>query len=130
MVITIQSILYYLNKDGLQSEINPTEGTRELGVVVDTDLKFRQHISNSINKANRITGLIRRTFLNVSRKSFRKLYKTLIRPHLEYGNIVWNPRFRKDIEAIERAQKRTTKLVQNVRNLPYGRLPKTTNRKK
>ena len=110
---------YYLNKDGLQSEISPTEETRDLGVVFDTDLKFRQHISNSINKANRITGLIRRTFLHVSRKSFRKLYKTLIRPHLEYGNIVWNPRFRKDIEAIERAQKRATKLVHNVRNLSY-----------
>ena len=58
---------YYLNKDEIQSEISSTEETRDLGVVFDTDLKFRQHISNSINKANRITGLIRRTFLHVSR---------------------------------------------------------------
>ena len=52
-------------------------------------------------------------------KSFKKLYKTLIRPHVEYCNIIWYPRYKKDITAIERTQKRATKLVRNIRHLPY-----------
>ena len=70
--------------------------------------------------------------MHITNKSFSKLYKTLIRPHLEYGNIIWNPRLKKDIEAIERVQIRATKLVHNVRNLSYTdrlealKIPSTT----
>ena len=69
---------------------------------------------------NKVTGLIRHLFLHITNKSFSKLYKTLIRPRLEYGNIIWNPRFKKDIEAIERVQRRATKLVHNDRNMSYS----------
>ena len=89
---------------------------KDLCITFDTEL-FRKHINNCINK---VTGLIRCSFLHITNKSFSKLYKTLIRPHLKYGNIVWNPRFKKDVEAIERVQRRATKLVDNVRNLSYS----------
>ena len=100
-------------------EIRTSSEERDLGVLFDDDLKFRKHMSNCINKANKITGLIRRTFLHIGVRQFRKLYKTLVRPHLEYCNIVWAPYLIKDIQAIERAQKRATKLVWCVRDLPY-----------
>ena len=58
--------------------------------------------------------------MHITNKSFSKLYKTLIRPHLECGNIIWNPRFEKDIEAIERVQRRATKLVHNFRYLSWS----------
>ena len=67
--------------------------------------------------------------------AFSKLYKTLIRPHLAYGNVIWSPLYKKDIEAIEMAQKRATKLVYNVRNMSYCdrlkalRLPSLTYRR-
>lgn len=102
-----------------RKEIRISEEERDLGVLYDKDLKFRHHISNCINKANGITSLIRRTFLHVNVKQFRKLHKVLIRPHVEYCNSVWSPRFKKDIEAIERVQKRATKLVKCVRHLSY-----------
>ena len=76
-------------------------------------------MNNCINKRNKLTGLVRRTFLRVTPKSFRKLYKSLIRPDLEYCNIIWYPHFKKDIYSIERVQKRATKLVSTVRHLPY-----------
>ena len=88
---------YYLTANNARSEIKTEDSERDLGVLFDTDLKFRQHINNSINKANKITGLVRRTFLHITTKSFRKLYKSLIRPHLEYCNIVWSPRFIKTL---------------------------------
>ena len=111
---------YYLTENGLNQENKNCETEKDLGLTFNTELKFRRHIKDCINKANKVTGLSRRSFLHITSKSFRKLYKTLIRPHLEYGNIIWNPRFKKDIEALERVQKRATKLVYYVRHMSYS----------
>ena len=50
---------------------------------------------------------------------FPILYKVLVRPILEYGNAVWGPFFATQI-AIEKVQRRATKLVMSIRNLPYN----------
>ena len=54
-------------------------------------------------------GLIRRTFINLDEDIFLKLFKALIRPHIEYANTTWNPTKIKDIIAIENVQRRATK---------------------
>ena len=46
----------------------------------------------------------------------------MVRPHLEYGNIVWGPHFKLDQQAIERVQKRETKLIHNIKDLPYSEI--------
>ena len=126
---------YEMHENGLPKDIRNSETEKDLGITFDTDLKFRRHISDCINKGNRVTGLIRRSFLHITSKSFNKLYKTLIRPHLEYGNVIWSPRYKRDIEAIEMVQKRATELVYNVRNMSYCdrlkalRLPSLTYRR-
>ena len=51
-------------------------------------LSFDAHIQNSFNKASSKIGIIRRTFTFIDGDSFTNLYKSLVRPHLEYGNIV------------------------------------------
>ena len=43
----------------------------------------------------------------------------MVRPHFEYGNVIWGPHFKEDIKAIERVQKRATKFVPKLKNLPY-----------
>ena len=113
------NVTYHLTNSNGKQEIKNTDREKDLGITFDTDMKFRQHVSDCINKGNQITGLVRRSFLHIKPKSFCKLYKTLIRPHLEYGNIIWHPRFKKDIDAIERVQRRSTKLVSNIRDLSY-----------
>ena len=107
-------------KNGIQKEIVNNDTVKYLGIAFDTELKFRKHISNCINKGNRVICITRRSFLHITNKSFSKLHKTLIRPHFEYGNIIWNPRLKQDIKAIERVQIRATKVVHNVRNLSYS----------
>ena len=64
-------------------------------------------------------GIIRRTFKHLNNEIFIPLYKALVRPHLEYGNVIWNPILEKHIEAIEKVQRRATKLLPELRDLPY-----------
>ena len=52
-------------------------------------------------------------------KLFIVLYKALVRPFLEYGNVVWKPYFKNDSELLERVQRRATKIVKSVRNESY-----------
>ena len=66
------------------------EEEKDLGVIFYKYLLFEahNHIQNSINKANSMIGIIRRTFTFIDGDSFTNLYKSLVKPHLEYGNIV------------------------------------------
>ena len=75
-----------------------------IGVVMDNDLSFEQHMSDKIKKANSIMGVIRRTFNNLNNTIFIMLYKGLVRPHLEYASSVWAPHKAKNIIALEKVQ--------------------------
>lgn len=105
---------YYLDK-----QIQKTSSEKDIGVMIDEKLHFSEHISEKINKANRIAGLIRRTFITLDEKMFKPLYTTLVRPHLEYANQVWNPHLMKDIKAIENVQRRATRLLPGMAGLSY-----------
>ena len=48
-----------------------------------------------------------------------RLYKSLVRPHLEYSISAWSPHYYKDKVLIERIQRRFTKMIPSIRDLPY-----------
>ena len=50
---------------------------------------------------------------------FNTLFKSLVRPLLEYGNTVWSPWYVKDVQLIENVQRRASKLVQGLQDLGY-----------
>ena len=58
-------------------------------------------------------------FKYIDLKNFRTLYCAMIRPILEYGNVIWYPTKQKDIDAIERIQRKITKRAPGLNNLPY-----------
>ena len=89
-------------------------------VNVDRDLKFRNHAEIVSNKANRLCGMIRRSFSYMNGDMFKSLFKSLVRLHLEYGNTVWSPWYAKDVQNIENVQRRASKLVEGLEDLDYA----------
>ena len=47
----------------------------------------------------------------------RQLFTALVRPHLEFANVAWHPRYQKDIELIESVQRRATKCIPGMKNI-------------
>lgn len=92
---------------------------KDLGVIIDSDLTFEEHISTKIRVANAIVGLIRRSFTYLDCKSFKTLFTTFVRPHLEYAQSVWAPHLKKYINLLENVQVRATKLVDGLGNMEY-----------
>jgi len=70
-------------------------------------------------KFSRMLGLIRTTFTCFNEVTVPRLFTTLVRPHLGYGNIIWSPRFKVDSVKVENVQSIATKLIQNLRHVPY-----------
>ena len=64
-------------------------------------------------------GLVKNTFTYMNKEMFNVLYKTLIRPHLEYCPQVWSPYLIKDINILENIQRRATNIVPEICNLSY-----------
>ena len=96
-----------------------TSEERDLGVLIDDKLSFRSHIKGIVSKANRVLGLIRIGFDCLDKNMFLNLYPVLIRPHLEYCVQVWSPHWAQDIKLVEGVQRRATKLVPELKHLPY-----------
>ena len=99
------------------NEIEHVFEEKDLGVIIDTQLTFEDHIATKVKKANAMVGLIRRSFSFLSCNLFKKLYVAFVRPHLEYAQVVWSPHLRKHINMLENVQIRATKLVDGVKNI-------------
>ena len=99
--------------------ITRVSDTKDLGIIVSEDLKWAKHISMCTKKANRMIGLIKHTFSFMDTDMFLVLYKSLIRPLLEYCPQLWNPHYAKDISMLEKVQRRATKIVPSLYDLPY-----------
>ena len=92
---------------------------KDLGVIFDNKLQFDQHIGSIVRKSNIVLGLIKRNFKYMNEDIFVKLYKTLVRPLVEYASPVWNPKKIKNVKLLEGIQRRATKLIAQVKDLPY-----------
>ena len=91
----------------------------DLGVTVDSRLKFSAHISNICCKAHKRANLSIRCFHSKNVSSLITAFKVYVRPILEYCSVVWNPFLIKDINAIEAVQRRFTKRLPGMKHLTY-----------
>ena len=107
--------VYTLNGESLVQ----TSQEKDLGVIIDDGLKFHTHTAKAVAKGFSILAVIKNSFEYIDEVTLPLLFNSRIRPHLEYGNLIWGPHYRIDQMEIERVQRRATKLVPNLRHLPY-----------
>ena len=86
---------------------------------VDPSLHFSIHCQKVANKTSKLVGLIRRSFSYLDGPMMTQLFKAIVRPHLEYANVVWSPQYAKDSTLLENVQRRATKLIPGLSNLQY-----------
>lgn len=89
--------------------IQRVDAHRDLGVILDCELNFKNHTSQMIRKAYIALGFIRRFAMNMFDKHCVKtLYCALVRSQLEYASQIWNPLYAITAIEIEKIQKRFT----------------------
>ena len=96
--------------------------TKYLGVTIQSNLQWDQHIHEKTAKANRTLGLLKRNVRTPNKNTRENAYKTLVRPHLEYAAAVWSPWQQKYIHDVEKIQRRAARYVCR----DYGRMSSVT----
>ena len=109
------------------NEIEHVFDEKELGVTIDSELKFDEHIAKKVRVANAIVRQIRRSFSYLGCDTSRRIYTAFVRPHLEYGQTIWSPYLLRNINAVENVQVRATKLVDGLGKLEYSERLKRLN---
>ena len=99
---------YYITNETIEKP--PFE--KDLGIYLENGQNFDTHINVTVNKGNRLVGLIRKSFSYMSNDNvFLNLYCTLVRPILEYGGVISSPHLKNHINKLEAIQRRATKLI-------------------
>ena len=96
------------------------QSTSEQGVWTTPTMNFTIHCYKAVtSKANQALGMIKQNFKYIANSSLMILYKTFVRPHLDYCAPIWNPHYCRDIDILERVQRRATKLIPAISTPSY-----------
>ena len=88
------------------------ESSKYLGDTISEDLTWKKHIGNTLNKANKTLGFIRRSLGDCTAPVKAAAYSTVVRPVLEYSSTVWDPHQTSHIHNLEQVQRRAARFVQ------------------
>ena len=108
-------------------KINNVQQIRDLGVIVDSKLKFTAHIAKIVSTAKQRTALLYRAFLTREQKFLIIAYKSYILPLVEYCSPIWSPNSVGDILLLESVQRSFTKRIPGLENMSYDARLKALN---
>ena len=106
--------------------LEEVEEEKDLRVLVHRTLSVSNNCAVAVKKANQMAGHIYRTVMHKSVQTGVPLYKAMVRPHLEYCSLVWSPYLKKDIQSIEKVQRRVTKMIPSISAINYEESLKRT----
>ena len=92
---------------------------RDLGIIVDSSLKFTSHINSIVAKANGRAALIHKCFVSRHPDVMVRAFKVYVRPMLEYAVSVWSPCYNYAIDKVESVQRKFTKRLRGCKNMDY-----------
>ena len=92
---------------------------RDLGIVLSSNLKFSGQAAFASSKASSVLGMLKNTFASRDVELWTSLYKTYVRPHLEFAVSAWNPYLKKDKLALEKVQRRATRMPTSIKDFDY-----------
>ena len=110
-----QNDCYYIDN----AQIPFRECASDLGVCIDTSLKFHQHVSNIVNKAGGVLTSILKTTVNRDSSFMLPIYSSHVRPLLEYASSIWNLGYVGDTRQLESIQRRWTREISGLEGLDY-----------
>ena len=86
------------------ASVTRTSSQKHLGIILDNQLKFDNHIKMVFRKISKIIVLLRKLHNFLPRNALITIYKAFIRPHLDYGDILYdqpyNMSFHQKLESI------------------------------
>ena len=99
--------------------ISRTTQKKDLGVTFNADMKVSEQCGIAASKGNQMLGLIGRISTYKEKQLIVPRHKTIARLHLEYCMQAWRPYPMKDINKLERIQRRATNMIPELRDLSY-----------
>ena len=104
-----QKLMHFYQLDG--HILQQVPDSPYLGVTISDDLKWSSHKNKISNKVNSTLGFLKRKLKHFSQDSRRTAYLSLVRSTLEYSSIVWDPYLQKDIDKVEKVQRRAARFI-------------------
>ena len=105
-------------------EIKAVDSERDLGMILDHTGKPSLQCAKAAQKGNQVLGQLLRSFQCRDKEVLTQLYKVFVRPHLEYAIQAWSPYTVKDIEVLEKVQKRMVRQITSLRGTYEEKLAK------
>ena len=102
-----------------ESTIEPSDFITDLGVIMQSDLSFNFHISDIVKKARNKLSWVLSAFKSRTEEVILTLYKSLVRPLLEYCCVLWSPTKIGEISLIEAIQRTATSKIISISHLDY-----------
>ena len=100
-------------------EIPKVDSVRDLGITLTQDLTWKLYIEKIRKKSNILTHILLRTFTTSNYQFHVNLYKTYVRPIMEYNTCSWSPHLKGDIDEIEKVQRNFTSKLCKRFNIKY-----------
>ena len=109
-------------------QIKRVESTKFLGVLIDENLTWKDHIKYVESKISKNLGLLYKAKNYLNKKALMSLYFSYIHPFVNYGNIVWASSNRTNLKKINSQQKHAVRMIHNENRFAHTRnLMKSSN---
>ena len=100
---------------------------KDLGVLANGDILFKEHINNIVTSSRVMSGVLLRTFSTREKQPMMRMFNSYIKSKLEYCSLIWSPCHQREINKLERIQKSFTSKITGLEQLNYHQRLKELN---